>query len=67
MAERKKTTHWHKEKERRRIGIENKKDDALEGGSRMYAVEMNHLSKIYTGGKTAVADMSLMLEQGEVF
>ena len=33
----------------------------------MYAVEMNHLSKIYTGGKTAVADMSLMLEQGEVF
>ncbi len=33
----------------------------------MDAVVMQHLSKIYDGGKTAVADMSLTLEQGEVF
>ena len=33
----------------------------------MDAVMMQHLSKIYDGGKTAVADMSLTLEQGEVF
>lgn len=33
----------------------------------MNAVVMNHLSKIYAGGKTAVADMDLSLEQGEVF
>lgn len=33
----------------------------------MHAVEMNGLSKIYEGGKMAVADMSLALEQGEVF
>lgn len=33
----------------------------------MHAVAMEHLSKIYAGGKTAVADMSLTLEPGEVF
>lgn len=33
----------------------------------MNAVVMNHLSKTYSGGKTAVADMSLTLEPGEVF
>ena len=33
----------------------------------MDAVVMQHLSEIYDGGKTAVADMSLTLEQGEVF
>lgn len=37
------------------------------GGIGMNAVVMNHLSKIYAGGKTAVADMDLSLEQGEVF
>lgn len=31
----------------------------------MDAVVMQHLSKIYDGGKTAVADMSLTLEQGK--
>lgn len=33
----------------------------------MHAVAMIQLSKIYAGGKTAVADMSLTLEPGEVF
>ena len=33
----------------------------------MDAVVMQHLSKNYDGGKMAVADMSLTLEQGEVF
>ena len=33
----------------------------------MHAVAMKQLSKIYAGGKTAVADMSLTLEPGEVF
>ncbi len=33
----------------------------------MNAVVMEHLSKVYTGGKMAVADMSLTLETGEVF
>ena len=33
----------------------------------MHAVAMEQLSKIYAGGKTAVADMSLTLEPGEVF
>lgn len=33
----------------------------------MNAVVMNHLSKKYSGGKAAVADMSLTLEPGEVF
>lgn len=33
----------------------------------MKAVVMEHLSKIYSGGKAAVSDVSLTLEQGEVF
>ncbi len=33
----------------------------------MDAVVMNHLSKKYSGGKTAVEDMSLTLKQGEIF
>ena len=33
----------------------------------MDAVVMNHLSKKYSGGKTAVEDMSLTLKPGEIF